>query len=183
MSLKRVAFWFLRHGETDWNALHLAQGRADNPLNANGLAQAEAAAVAMAGVPIGSIVSSPMRRALDTASVVARARGLDVEVLDDLVEAEFGDHEGKPMAGWFGRWVDEGYTPPGAESFASLTERAVRAFGEALTRPGPVLVVAHGALWRGVRGVMGLSPDVRTRNGVPILAEPVDGGWRLTPDR
>jgi len=155
----------------------------DNPLNAVGLAQAEEAARTLAGAGIGSIVSSPLRRAAGTAELVARALGLRVEVLDGLREAHFGSHEGLPMAGWFSRWVDGSFTPEGGEPFGDLTDRAVAAFGEALERPGPVLVVAHGALWRGIRGVFGMDPDVRTRNGVPILAEPVEGGWRLTPER
>ena len=46
-------FWFLRHGETDWNARGLSQGNVDIPLNAVGRAQAERAAVALQGLSTG----------------------------------------------------------------------------------------------------------------------------------
>ncbi len=61
------AFWFLRHGETDWNAQGLSQGSIDIPLNATGIAQAAAAAQTLRDRGIASIVSSPLSRARDTA--------------------------------------------------------------------------------------------------------------------
>ena len=51
-------FYFLRHGETDWNFEGRYQGQSDIPLNATGIAQAHAAADRLARVPIDRIVSS-----------------------------------------------------------------------------------------------------------------------------
>ncbi|MBU6500106.1 MAG: histidine phosphatase family protein, partial [Rhodospirillales bacterium] len=47
--LEQSAFWFLRHGETDWNAQNLSQGNVDIPLNETGLAQARSAALLLRG--------------------------------------------------------------------------------------------------------------------------------------
>jgi broad specificity phosphatase PhoE len=59
--LTPVAFWFIRHGETDWNAQNLSQGDVDIPLNAVGRAQAQSAAALMQGHEIVTIVSSTCR--------------------------------------------------------------------------------------------------------------------------
>jgi broad specificity phosphatase PhoE len=158
--LAPIAFWFLRHGETDWNAQNLSQGDIEVPLNANGRAQAIQAAALMRGHEIRTIVSSTLSRAVDT------------------------EQEGKPMGDWYDDWIAGTYTPEGAETFAVLRERATLAINRALTKPGPVLIVAHGALFRAVRAAMGLKPNVRTPNAVPIYCEPpkVPGeAWTLTP--
>ena len=63
MSLTRTPFWFLRHGETDWNADNLAQGGTDIPLNARGRVQAETAAQVLRNRSIAAIVASPLSRA------------------------------------------------------------------------------------------------------------------------
>lgn len=184
-SLSPVSFWFLRHGETDWNAQNLSQGNVDIPLNANGIAQAHAAAKLLPGNGIVSIVASPLGRARHTAEIAAAALGLTLSIDDGLREVSFGAQEGQPMAGeWFAEWVDGIATPERAESFAALRERAVTAINRvAATNPPLLLVVAHGALFRSLRAAMGLAPNVRTQNGVPILcAPPAAPGapWTLT---
>ena len=69
MTLIRTPFWFLRHGETDWNAQGLSQGNVDIPLNATGIAQAHAAAPLLRNRGISHIVASPLSRAHDTAKI------------------------------------------------------------------------------------------------------------------
>ena len=127
------AFWFLRHGETDWNAEGRSQGRTDVPLNPTGVAQAEAAAQLLRRRGIASIVSSPLSRARTTAEAVGKVLDLPVALLDDLQEVCFGVHEGTIQhAAWFTAWVTGEATPQGAESFAILRSRAVSAVTEAL---------------------------------------------------
>lgn len=182
-TLPPVAFWFLRHGETDWNARFLSQGNVDIPLNARGIAQAKAAAELLKGRGIVSIVHSPLGRARDTAAIVAEALGLGMEPDEDLREAAFGVNEGQPMGEWFAAWVEGRFTPEGGEPFAALRARAVAGINRALDRPPAVLVVAHGALWRAVRGALGLEINVRTPNATPLYVEPpAESGaaWRLT---
>ena len=178
--LTRRAFWFLRHGETDWNARNLSQGNVDIPLNEVGVAQARVAAGLLAHRGIHSIVTSPLSRAHNTAKTASEQIGQPVEVEDGLREVAFGVQEGQPMADWFDDWVAGRFTPEGAETFAALRARAVAAVNRALARPAPVLVVAHGALFRALRAEMGLEPNIRTPNGVPFFCEP-GAPWRLTP--
>ena len=82
------------------------------------------------------------------------------------------------MTEWFNDWVAGHYTPPDAESFHSLRSRAVTAINRALAKPSPVLIVAHGALFRALRAEMGLEPNVRTPNATPYWCEPGQP-WRL----
>lgn len=183
MGLLRRAFWFLRHGETDWNARGLSQGNVDIPLNPVGVAQAERAAGMLRDRGIRSVVSSPLSRARDTAAMVASPLGLPVAVEADLREVAFGVQEGQPMADWFDDWVEGRMTPDGAEAFAALRARAVGAVNRALAHPAPVLVVGHGALFRALRAEMGLPPNVRTPNAMPFLCQPgpaPDQPWTLT---
>ncbi len=115
-------------------------------------------------------------------------------VQDDLREVSFGVHEGTAMgSAWFAEWVAGTATPQGAESFAALRARAAAAITQALTHTAPVLVVAHGALFRALRAEMGLVANVRTPNAVPIFCEPgfaLGAGtysltlrWGVAPDK
>jgi probable phosphoglycerate mutase len=183
LTVHPVAFWFLRHGETDWNAQDLAQGNVDVPLNQTGLAQARSAALLLRERGIRSVISSPLSRAKDTADIVAAQLGLPVQTDDALREVAFGVQEGKPMAAWFAAWVDGQFTPDGGESFAALTVRAVGVINRCVQRPPVVLVVGHGGVFRALRGAMGQDRTVRTRNGVPVWCEPpagAGGAWGIT---
>ena len=183
--LTQRAFWFLRHGETDWNARNLAQGAVDIPLNPVGVSQAKAAAELLRNRGIRSIVASPLSRAHETAVAAAEVVGRPVATEEELREVSFGAQEGQPMlAQWFDDWVAGLSTPEGAESFAELRARAARAVNRALEHESPVLVVAHGALFRALRAEMGLEPNVRTPNGTPLFCEPggsAAAAWTLSP--
>ncbi len=181
--LNPVPFWFLRHGETDWNAQGLSQGRTDIPLNAIGIMQAARAAEAMKGRGIATIVASPLDRALRTAQAVAEVLALPVATDEDLQEVAFGEQEGLPMGDWYDDWIAGRYTPAGGEAFADLVARGVAAVNRATAQPAPVLVVAHGALFRALRLALGHEPNVRTPNALPILCTPPASGaaWDVSP--
>ncbi|MBO1358254.1 histidine phosphatase family protein [Acetobacter sacchari] len=185
-------FWYLRHGETDWNRRGLSQGRTDIPLNATGLEQAEQAGrtlieAVQGGPKIDRVISSPLVRAARTAEIAVEALaasgvrpslGFDA----DLQEVCFGEQEGQPMGEWYDDWIAGHYTPPGAEPFALLRDRAVAGVNRALTGQGTVLIVAHGALFRALRSAMSLEPNVRLPNAVPLKLDPPSVGgtpWSL----
>ncbi len=95
-------------------------------------------------------------------------------------EVAFGEQEGQPVGDWYDDWIAGTMTPEGAEPFADLRARVVGAVNRALSRPAPVLVVAHGAMFRALRSAMGLVPNIRTPNGIPLWCEP-GTPWRLEP--
>jgi broad specificity phosphatase PhoE len=95
--IPRRTFYFLRNGETDWNVEGRFQGHSDIPLNAQGLAQARAAAQIMADRSVDLIVASPLIRALKTAAIVAEAIGKPLRIDSELKERPFGDYEGQAV--------------------------------------------------------------------------------------
>ncbi|MDE7548692.1 histidine phosphatase family protein [Acetobacter fabarum] len=187
-------YWYLRHGQTDWNRAGLSQGRTDVPLNETGIDQAVEAgrlleqAIRAQGVgAITRIVCSPLERAHRTALIVRDelvAHGLPelpLSVDEDLAEVCFGEQEGQPIADWYDDWIAGQYTPPGAEPFAELKSRAARALNRATLTDGLPLVVAHGALFRALRAVMALPANVRLPNAIPLSAvHDAQTGWNLS---
>ncbi|MEU6725337.1 bifunctional RNase H/acid phosphatase [Nonomuraea wenchangensis] len=145
----------LRHGETELSLERRFSGLGDPELTPNGLAQAEAAAVRLSREPYRPdvIVSSPLKRARQTAAAVAARTGLDVEVDDELREADFGEWEGHTFTEVQRRWpaelaawlADPEAAPPGGESFA-VAARRVSGAGERLVERyegKTVLAVSH----------------------------------------
>lgn len=179
MPLPEIPFWFLRHGETDYNAAGLSQGALDISLNATGRAQAAAAGSLLAGQGITSIISSPMQRTRETTDIINDFLRLPVEYESDLREVIFGGMEGKPLLPWFPEWLEGNFTPPNAERFAQVLIRIDRAMARAL-RPGPLLIVAHGGVFRALRDLMGLPKQGLTPNAVPLYCDPTETGWQVT---
>jgi probable phosphoglycerate mutase len=179
VTLTEAPFWYIRHGETDWNRDGLIQGNTDVPLNETGWAQARAACQTLANRGITKLWCSPLQRARNTAEVIANALAVPLEVSAALREASFGAEEGKPMGDWFTHWSAGEVSPEGGEAFADLRVRAVTAVNAVLAQGGLPLVVAHGGFFRAIRAAMGLSAAVRTANGVPVLCQPGPDGWQL----
>ena len=181
LALPDIPFWFLRHGETDYNAAGLSQGALDIELNATGRAQAERAGPLLAGRGITAIVSSPMLRTRETTNIINEFLRLPVSYEPDLREVIFGRMEGKPLLPWFPEWLEGRYTPEGSESFPSLTTRVEAALTAALeAREGPLLIVAHGGVFRAIRDLMGLPKEGHTSNAVPLFCMPDEESWQIT---
>jgi broad specificity phosphatase PhoE len=88
--------YFIRHGETDDNRNNLWMGRKDHPLNQTGIDQAKAAAEAIARIPLGLILTSPLLRARQTAELIAQQHpgAPAVHIAEWLTERDFGPYEG-----------------------------------------------------------------------------------------
>src|ERR1700722_12377889 len=98
--LAETPFFYLRHGETDWNRAHRAQGHSDIPLNPTGVAQAQAAVAPLLGCGIATICTSPLARARVTAEIVNRQLACPLIVIDALKECGLGVHEGQSRGDW-----------------------------------------------------------------------------------
>jgi probable phosphoglycerate mutase len=146
----------LRHGVTASTEARLfcGAGGADPGLTESGRAQAQRAADWLARrLDVAHVVTSPLRRARETAAVAADRLGLGVEVDAGLAELAFGDWDGLTVQQVRERWPDElahwfddeEAAPPGGESLSALGERVGTVLSRLLaTHPGgTVLMVSH----------------------------------------
>jgi len=147
-----VLLYLVRHGETDWNRQHRIQGLTDIPLNDTGREQARRAGRLLASRDWDAVVSSPLQRALETATIIADELGLPAPTTDDqLVERNYGEAEGLDFDE-LNRRFPEDAPVPGRERRSAVRKRAMAALLRiAATHPDEsVLVVAHGGLIRAV---------------------------------
>jgi broad specificity phosphatase PhoE len=144
-----------RHGETDDNIPpERVMGSIDPPLNARGREQAQELARAVAGDGLAAVWSSHLRRARETAEIVADALGLTVHVDSRLAESRRGRWEGRLIAdiqredpaewrAWMRAGADFRF-PGGGESLAEHQARVLAALGAVSDGPRPALVICHG---------------------------------------
>jgi probable phosphoglycerate mutase len=142
----------LRHGQTPMSVQKRYCGVSDVPLTETGVRQAVAAAKRLAGAGIGAIVTSPQRRAAQTAGEVAAVTGAPVVTDDGFAETGFGAWEGLTFAEVRQQWpaeltawlADPQVAPPGGESFAEVSARVTAALRRVLAgQARTVLVVSH----------------------------------------
>lgn len=142
-----------RHGETDWNRAGRFQGHADPPLNETGRAQAAELAQELRAEELAAVYSSPLRRALETAEVVAGSHGLEAAPVAGLREVDVGSWSGLTRAeveerfpDQFARWLAYGQGWDDGETYEEMGRRAVAALLElAVAHEGErVVAVTHG---------------------------------------
>ena len=125
----------VRHGQMDYNVEHLLPSQLPGiPLNEEGQREARATAAALADLPLSAIIASPLERTMQTADILGAGRGLQIGQDRDLLDTNYGPYSGKnweeldKQGGKWARYMaDPTYAPKGAESFATVQRRAVRA--------------------------------------------------------
>ena len=173
--------YFVRHGQTDWNAARRMQGQIDIPLNETGRGQARRNGDMLRGV-LGArasdvhYVASPLSRASETMSLVRGALDLPADAFPKdgrLKEMHYGDWEGMmwprhaertPQITW---WLEDPWlrATPGGESYAMLWARVVAWLQDV---PRDTVVVAHGGVMRVLRGHwLGMEPEEFVKLDVP----------------
>jgi 2,3-bisphosphoglycerate-dependent phosphoglycerate mutase len=150
----KLDLWLVRHGETEWNAAGRFCGWSDPPLNPEGRSQAQALRKPLTALHFDSFVSSPSKRAAETARLAYGAPLLD----ERLRELDFGLIEGST-------WMDcsadvqerlrdyDTFQAPNGESAAQLSERVLEALLE--LGSGRHLVFTHGGVIRLLLGRAG----------------------------
>lgn len=122
--------YIVRHGQTDLNSARVLQGRSDSPLNAEGEAQALAAGALFLerGVRFDYVYSSPLKRAIRTAELIAP--GCRIETDERLIEMDYGPYEGmdltNPAPEVMAFFMDFAGTPApeGMEQLSSVVARS-----------------------------------------------------------
>lgn len=144
----------VRHGRTEWNRVERYRGRADIDLDEVGRRQAEAVARRVTEWQVAAVYSSPLRRALFTAEIVARQLGLGVSVLPGLVDIDYGEWQGLTpdeaaarYDGLYSSWLKspQAVKFPGGEGLAEVRDRASQAVHEVVGKHPreTVVMVSH----------------------------------------
>ncbi len=150
--------YLLRHGETDLNAQGVLQGSIEADLNARGRAQAEAAAKQMRNLGLQRIISSPQRRAVQTAEIIADHLQLPVETQASLRERSWGPYEGRPRE-------EAVADAEGVEPLSALRERAVTALRDIVSgSASKTLIITHSGLVRELISVLDCGYSERIEN-------------------
>jgi len=157
-----ATLYIVRHGQTDWNAIHKIQGQTDTLLNASGEEQAKNRAKLLKNIHFDAIFSSDLLRAHRTAEILALERSIAVATTHLLRERNFGPLEGKEVVklremekelGELGdaeRFVHKKY--PDIESDEELIGRFLTFLREVAVANANknVLVVTHGGVMRAI---------------------------------
>lgn len=180
-------FYFIRHGETEWNRLDRYMGQQDIPLNGTGLAQAKEMQPVVQTLNVQTICVSPLQRARKTADIINQGWGKNLKIVDELKEVSWGSHEGKLRSDGDGKlfqqWLDGELHTTGAETWLEFVERVRVALYKALQHPEPVLIVAHGGVFYSLQIILGLSPDFTLSNCELMHIQHHKGMWHATPYR
>jgi 2,3-bisphosphoglycerate-dependent phosphoglycerate mutase/probable phosphoglycerate mutase len=162
VTLRRLVL--LRHGQTDYNVGGRMQGHLDSKLTETGVEQAIQVAPEIARLLPDRLISSDLRRAVDTADLVAAACGIPVKHDARLRETHLGEWQGRTVAeiekswpGAIATWrSDPAWAPPGGESRIDVVRRSLPVIEEldeeyASVEPEvTVVLVAHGGLIAGL---------------------------------
>lgn len=176
-----MKLYIIRHGQTDWNARKLLQGRAETSLNENGRQLARITGEALKEVSFQRVYSSPLHRAMETAQLVVGDREIDIIPEPRIQEISFGIYEGKcyhpehmevpeNVIHSFFKHPAEYEVPENGESFAEIIKRTGDFYRELIEnetlQDANILISSHGCAVRALE--QSIDPDAQFwRSGVP----------------
>lgn len=135
----------IRHGKTEWNRIGLVQGRADNPLNKNGILACQQLKPLFDHKEFQALIMSPLRRTIQTGLILTENSIVDDYRIDPrIIEKDFGISDGKPIEERHLNYPN-GHAP-GEESYKLVRKRMITAFKSYSKRyDKDILVISHGA--------------------------------------
>ena len=142
-----------RHGETEWNVAEVFRGRSDVELNETGIKQAKLLAEYLSDLKLDAIYSSPLKRALTTAEMIASYHKLDVEITPGLIDFDYGEWQGLPhqevkdkYKELYAQWIRNPHQVkmPVGESLDEVRKRAIGVIDNVIAKyQGTVVLVSH----------------------------------------
>ena len=143
----------VRHGETEWNVEEIFRGRIDIELNETGIRQAKLLAEYLGQIKIAAVYSSPLKRALRTADIIAAPHQLRVEIAPGLIDFDYGKWQGLPhqevkekYQELYSRWLNHPHQlrMPEGESLDDVSKRAMMVVAEIIAKvEGTAVLVSH----------------------------------------
>ena len=183
--------YFVRHGQTEWNAIRRMQGQWNSDLSELGRAQAEVNGKFLEPLGIEYLVASPLDRTRQTAEIVTDQLQISFRVDDRIKEWNCGDWSGEMWDDLQEKWPDEfsswqsdqfHYRGPAAENYPDMIERSTPFLNEILaTGFTRIAIVSHGMIGRAMIGsLLAMSPEQmlsfgQTNDAIIQLSERADG--------
>lgn len=186
IKISHVPFYFVRHGQTDWNREDKVMGQIDIPLNAVGLEQAQVVAKNIAHLEISHIVSSPLKRAMQTSEIIKANINRPITVIDELKQNALGILEGRNKAELLygttiGNLIEHwkmGGDIEDAEHWSNFVSRIAIGLNFALAiNPDekPILIVAHKPVYWALLHILNAQAvDVNAKNCGVYFFRPLD---------
>lgn len=159
--MRRV--YLVRHARTALNADGRLRGHLDPPLDDVGRAEAAELAIVLASLYPARVVTSPLRRAVETAQAIVTRASVPMVVDHRLIDRDYGPWAGEREDALVAEWgaLD---TAPGVERAESLVARARAALDAQIADDEEVVLVSHEAVNRAL--LRELDPDLGSQDGV-----------------
>ncbi len=142
-----------RHGETEWNVEEVFRGRIDVKLNDTGIKQAELLGEYLGDLKIDAIYSSPLKRALKTAEIIAGYHKLGVEIAPGLIDFDYGKWQGllhqevkAKYKELYAEWINspDKVKMPAGESLNDVKARVIGVLDKVIAKyDGTIVLVSH----------------------------------------
>jgi broad specificity phosphatase PhoE len=152
------SLYFVRHGQTEWNAIARMQGQWNSDLNETGRNQAEVNGDLLSNHNIDILIASPLDRTRQTAEIINRHLKLQVAYDDRIMEWDCGDWSGYLYAEVKVKWAEEWrqleadrfyYRGPNCENYPDMISRSGPFLDELKARPeNSIAIVSHGMIGR-----------------------------------
>lgn len=170
IKLPKKEFYFIRHGQTDFNIGKITDEYLDVPLNETGHTQAHSIEPIVSTLPIKAVCFSPLQRAKQTKTIITRALLVDHHEDYDLKECD--------LAIWNGMTALAKQAHLGSEKpVGPFLSQVHRGLTRALEKEGPVLIVAHGGVHYAIQCLLQVDDFRLLDNCGLIHFIPTESGW------
>lgn len=162
--------YFVRHGQTEWNAIRRMQGQWNSDLNDLGRQQADVNGRFLKQLDIDYVIASPLDRTRQTAEIITEHLNIGFDVDGRIKEWHCGDWSGEMWDEVHHKWPDEFaawradqfyYRGPGTENYPDMIERSKPFLDEILSNEfSKIAIVSHGMIGRAMVGtLLSMSPE------------------------
>jgi len=162
--------YFIRHGQTEWNAIRRMQGQLNSDLNELGRRQADVNGRFLKQLGIEYMVASPLDRTCQTAEIIDEHLGISFDVDDRIKEWHCGDWGGEMWDAVQDNWPEEFaawqsdqffYRGPGTENYPDMIDRSEPFLDEVLaSKFDRIAIISHGMIGRAMVGtLLAMTPD------------------------